>query len=222
MSRKKKYQTHNEERKSIRLAGYDYSQPGAYFITICVNKRLSLLGDVVGSAIALSELGRLTDRWWRKLSEKFSNIELDQYTIMPNHVHGVILIVGADPCVCPKSTDPRVCPKSTNTGEHAGSPLHRVVQWFKTMSTNEYFRAAKQKGMVRFERKLWQRGYYEHIVRNENELNRIREYILYNPLNWALDRENPLSENFNLEHDRYWKAIYEKGGNKHNIRQMQR
>jgi hypothetical protein len=91
--------------------------------------------------------------------------------------------------VCP-DTDLRVCPDTdtdeyTLGGEHIGSPLHTVIQWFKTMTTNEYIRGVKQNGWS------WQRNYYEHIVRNENELNRIREYIMNNPLQWELDRENP-------------------------------
>ena len=76
-------------------------------------------------------------------------------------------------------------------GEHTGSPLRAVVQWFKTMTTNEYIRGVKQNGWLRFDGKLWQRNYYDHIIRNENELNRIRRYIVDNPAKWQYDRENP-------------------------------
>lgn len=76
-------------------------------------------------------------------------------------------------------------------GEHIGSPLHRVVQWFKTMTTNEYIRNVTTKRWKPFSRRLWQRNYYEHVIRNEDKLNKIRQYIQFNPLKWHLDRENP-------------------------------
>ncbi len=103
---------------------------------------------------------------------------------MPNHIHGIIQItqiVGADLRVCPNN----------NQGEHIGSPLHKMVQWFKTMTTNEYIRNVKNNNWPPFNSKLWQRNYYEHIIRNERELNKIREYIIHNPLKWELDFENP-------------------------------
>ncbi len=120
---------------------------------------------------------------------------------MPNHFHAIISIVGADLCVCPDNAA---------KGEHTGSPLHRMIQWFKTMSTNEYIHAVKQMGWTPFDKKLWQRNYYERIICNDKELFRTREYIQNNPLNWEMDRENPSSKNFNLEHSLYWKEIIKK------------
>ena len=96
--------------------------------------------------------------------------------------------VGADLCVCPDD-----CRHGRTAGEHTGSPLHRVIQWFKTMTTNEYICGVKQHGWTPFPGKLWQRNYYEHIVRNENEMARIREYIMNNPAQWAADKENPFA-----------------------------
>jgi hypothetical protein len=93
--------------------------------------------------------------------------------------------VGADLRVCPNT---RVCPDSG--GAHAGAPLPTIVQWFKTMTTNEYIRMVKHAGWTPFQGRLWQRNYYEHIIRNERALERIRDYILTNPLHWHLDREN--------------------------------
>ncbi|PXF56977.1 MAG: hypothetical protein C4B58_11525 [Deltaproteobacteria bacterium] len=167
-------------RRSIRLKGYDYSQTGAYFVTICTQNRECLFGKIVDKEMILNDPGRMVEKWYRELENKFADIVCDQCTIMPNHIHFVIQTgVGADLRVCP------------DTGEHIGSPLHTVIQWFKTMTTNEYIRGVKQNGWSTFPGKLWQRNYYEHIVRNENELNRIREYIVNNPLQWELDRENP-------------------------------
>jgi len=163
---------HRPNRRSIRLPGYDYSQAGAYFVTICTKDRKCLFGDIVKREMVLNDAGQMVNKWYGELENKFSDIKCDQYTIMPNHFHAIIQNVGAnlgvrpndeDPRVCP--TDPRVCPNGKraagphaagdNTfgehtagehmaGEHIGSPLPRVIQWFKTMITNEYIRGVKQ------------------------------------------------------------------------------
>ena len=99
---------------------------------------------------------------------------------MPNHFHGIILIVGADLRVC-----------ADTTGAHIGAPLPEIVQWFKTMTTNEYICGIKSLGWIPFNTRLWQRNYYERIIRNEWELHRIRQYIADNPAQWMHDRENP-------------------------------
>ena len=116
-------------------------------------------------------------KWYFELPNKFPDIQCDQYIIMPNHIHFIIIIVGADLRVCPD-----------DIGEHIGSPLHKIIQWFKTMTTNEYIRNVKNNRWEPFDGKLWQRNYYEHIIRNEQELNKIREYIINNPLKWELDK----------------------------------
>jgi REP element-mobilizing transposase RayT len=146
----------------------------------------------------------MVEKWYGELENKFADIVCDQCAIMPNHVHFVIQTgVGADLRVCPDTGEQtfvgtHLCVRpDTDTdeytleGEHIGSPLHTVIQWFKTMTTNKYIRGVKQNGWSTFPGKLWQRNYYEHVIRNENELNRIREYIMNNPLEWELDRENP-------------------------------
>ena len=162
------------KRRSIRLKNYDYSQRGAYFITICAqNKELFFEAETVREMIK---------KWWKKIETEFSGIQNDAFVIMPNHVHGIIVNVGADP---------RVCPDERSKSEHTGSPLPKIVQWFKTMTTNEYIRGVKKEKWKSFNKRLWQRNYYEHIIRDENSLERIREYIINNPLKWHLDRENP-------------------------------
>ena len=184
---------------------YDYSQAGAYFVTICThNSEIFLVREDVKDMIFT---------FWHKLPEKFDNISIDAFIIMPNHVHGIIFLnepdpddssvgidtktqnnnntVGADPCVCPD------IPKTVNAqkmGEHMGSPLRtigHIVQWFKTMTTNNYIRGVKNNGWEPFEKRFWQRNYYEHIIRNEKELNQTHQYIIDNPLNWESDEENP-------------------------------
>jgi REP element-mobilizing transposase RayT len=188
-------------RRSIRLRGYDYSRAGAYFVSICTKDRKCLFGDIENQEMALNDAGRMVEKWYVELENKFQDIRCDKYIIMPNHFHAIILNigpvpVGADLCVCPD--DLRVCPDDyrygRTSGEHTGSPLHRVIQWFKTMTTNDYIRGVKQYGWAPFPGKLWQRNYYEHIVRNENEMSHIRQYIRNNPAQWASDKDNPSIE----------------------------
>jgi len=194
-------------RRSIWLKGYDYSRAGAYFVTVCVQGRQCLFGDVIDGEMQWNDAGRMVMKWWREIENKYPDIKCDEFICMPNHAHFIVVNVGADLCVCPGNTDKHanvgkygnadkhvgadlcVCPDEL--GEHAGSPLHRVVQWFKTMTTNGYIRGVKQNGWLPFSGKLWQRNYYEHIIRNDDEMNRIREYIEMNPARWAEDRENP-------------------------------
>ncbi|MBN2126630.1 MAG: hypothetical protein JW821_20185 [Deltaproteobacteria bacterium] len=184
-------------RQSIRLKRYDYSWPGGYFVTMCVQDRKCLFGDIRGGEMVLNDAGRMVQKWCGELNNKFPDIQCDEYIIMPNHFHAIIQNVGADLRVCP---DLRVCSQNEpnengagehRTGEHVGSPLHVVVQWFKTMTTNEYIRGVKRFHWMPFHGKLWQRNYYEHVIRNENEWNRIRDYITRNPMRWETDRENP-------------------------------
>ena len=126
-----KFHPEIHHRRSIRLQGYDYSRAGAYFVTICVQGRECLFGEIADGIMVLNKAGEMVDQWWRKLPEKFPNARLDQYSIMPNHFHGIIWIVGADPC-----DRPGVNGAGYNQGGHAGPPLPTMVQWFKTMTTH--------------------------------------------------------------------------------------
>lgn len=175
-----KYDPKIHHRRSIRMQNYDYSQPGYYFLTVCTHYWLCLFGEIDNGLMELNEAGQMIDKWWKKLNDKFTNVQILDYVIMPNHFHGIVNIVGADPCVCPKD------------GEHAGLPLQNIsmkdiVQWFKTMTTNEYIRNVKEYEWKPFKESLWQRNYYEHIIRNETSLEQIRGYILNNPSQWDQD-----------------------------------
>ncbi|MCG3114931.1 MAG: hypothetical protein LLH30_04550 [Candidatus Manganitrophus sp. SA1] len=154
-----------------------------------------------------NDAGRMIKKWWLELANKFPLVETDEYVIMPNHFHGILTIVGADLCVRPDfSPDPKPNSNSirpnpegpslvdSNAGAHIGAPLPKILQWFKTMTTNEYIRSIKQFHWSPFVGKLWQRNYYEHVIRNEDELTRVRQYIRDNPLNWETDEENPNRE----------------------------
>ena len=191
-----KFDPETRYRRSLRLRGYDYSQPGVYFVTVCTQSRKCLFGGIVAGEMVLNDAGRMVEKWCFALEDKFPDIQCDEYIVMPNHFHCIVVNVGADQRVCPDDGQscrivPMVMGEHNTMGEHTGSPLRAVVQWFKTMTTNEYIRGVKQNGWLRFDGKLWQRNYYDHIIRNENELNRIRQYIVNNPANWELDRENP-------------------------------
>lgn len=182
-------------RRSIRLRSFDYSREGAYFVTLCVQARQCLFGEVAGGVLTLNESGGMIAAWWRKIPEKFGNARLDEYVLMPNHFHGIISLVGADPCVRPGFSDPCVRPGSDpvdeRQGAHAGAPLHTMVQWFKTMTTNVYIRGVEQYSWPPYPGRLWQRNYYERVLRDEDELTRTRRYILDNPGQWHLDADNP-------------------------------
>ncbi len=183
-----KYEGHKHHRRSLRLKGYDYSQSGGYFVAVVTLDRACLFGEIVNGTIRLNESGQMVERWWFELKHKFPTIETDEFVVMPNHFHGVVVIaVGAGLRVGPH-------PEGTHAalqGTHVGVPLPAIVQWFKTMTTNEYMRGIKRSRWVPLRSRLWQRNYYEHIIRDEESLSRIREYILNNPAQWAFDRENP-------------------------------
>lgn len=175
-------------RRSIRLAGYDYSKAGLYFVTMVVQHRKCLFGTIgaepVGADLRVcpSPAGTTISRWYLELPRKFPDIVCREYVVMPNHFHCILENTGAQ-----KQTDDG---KRVVLGEHKGSPLHAVVQWFKTMTTNEYIRGVKNMGWQRFDGKLWQRNYWEHIIRNDYEYERIAQYIIDNPSKWHRDSLN--------------------------------
>lgn len=192
---KQTYNSGKHHRRSIRLQGYDYAQAGSYFITICTQNRACLFGAIVNGEMILNDAGLMVEKWFLELENKFPDIRCDEYIVMPNHFHGIITIVGADQRVCPViypndnlGEHKNALGKHVVLGEHVGSPLHRAVQWFKTMATNEYIRGVKNQRWPRFNGKLFQRNYYEHIIRNKRSYLRIAAYIRNNPANWKSDK----------------------------------
>ncbi len=209
-----------QNRRSIRLQGYDYSQAGAYFMTICTQNRKCRFGDIVDGKMRLNDAGRMIQTVWDELPRRDANIDLDIFIVMPNHIHGILVFHGrGESCIRPgpESSDDHsagdcraVHGKSGNchaggyhaggyhAGDHKDRPygtlpgmVGRIVQAFKSITTHEYIQGVKQNGWPSFSGKLWQRNYWEHIVRNETELNRIREYIHNNLGKWELDKLNP-------------------------------
>jgi REP element-mobilizing transposase RayT len=227
-------------RRSIRLQGYDYAQAGAYFVTICTQNRECFWGKVVDGEMVLNDAGQMVKAVWDSLPSRFPFIELDQFCVMPNHVHGIVVLTGHrsaqghHPPHAPGDHQDRPynpageqskgrgasCIRPTTshhppTGDHQDRPyatvratgdhkdrlykahgtlegtVARVIQAFKSITIYEYIMGVRHHEWRPFEGRLWQRNYYEHIIRNEDSLNRIREYIATNPLRWELDRENP-------------------------------
>jgi REP element-mobilizing transposase RayT len=185
-------------RKSIRLERYDYSQAGAYFITLCTQDWKCLFGKIINHVMQTNETGQIVSDSWQWLEKQYDHVELDEWIIMPNHVHGIILITNDD-----TNDDDSVCrggsrtalSEQDNSHGNEGSPtalsakrkpIGRLIGAFKTVSTKHMNELRHTPG-----KKLWQRNYWEHIVRNESELNRIREYIYNNPKQWELDKLYP-------------------------------
>ncbi len=169
-------------RRSVRLQGYDYSQPGAYFVTVCTHGGDCILGDVVDGQVRLSSLGDVVRRVWHGLEERFERIELDSFVVMPNHVHGIVVIT---PVVGARVGAIHELPLQGRT-QRRRMLLPKVVGYFKMNASRAINGLRGTPGTP-----VWQRNYYEHVVRGEWELRAIQQYILDNPFNWQLDRENP-------------------------------
>jgi REP element-mobilizing transposase RayT len=161
------------ERKIIRLKNYDYSSAGGYFVTICTQNRKCLFGKIRAGQMMLNDIGQMICEKWEWLAKQYDYVELDEWVIMPNHMHGIIVITN-------RRGGSRTAPKKKR------KPLGRLIGAFKTVTTKQINQIQATPG-----KKLWQRSYYEHVIRNENELDLVRKYIVDNPLQWESDRENP-------------------------------
>ncbi len=182
-----KYEPKIHHRRSIRLAGYDYSRAGLYFITICTQNRLCLFGNVNNDDMILNDAGKMIAIQWLDLKQRFIDVDFGEYIVMPNHFHGII--VGAPLVGAQNRTG------QPNTGQPQGiapttmqNTVGDIVGVFKSITTNEYIRGVKQFNWSRFNKKLWQRNYYEHIIRDENSYLHLSEYIQNNPLKWHEDK----------------------------------
>lgn len=168
-----KYNPDIHHRHSIRLKGYDYSQPGAYFVTIVTHQRQCLFGEIVNGKINLNDGGKIAEQFWNDIPKHFPNTIMDEFVIMPNHIHGIIILNNNGLIIGAKNFSPQQNERPRGTTQSIGS----IVRGFK-IGVTKWFRQNSNIHSV------WQRNYYEHIIRNEIELNKIREYILNNPLNW--------------------------------------
>jgi putative transposase len=182
-----RFDPEKHHRRSIRLKGYDYRRQGAYFVTICTHDRLCLFGEVVGGEMRLNEYGRIALGCWKEIPLHFPQAELDAFVVMPNHVHGIIVLtVGARHAVPLQNG---ISEKTEQFGKPVAGSIPTIIRSFKSATTRHINALRGTPGSP-----VWQRNYYEHIIRNEESLNRIREYIKTNPLRWAMDSENPYRE----------------------------
>ncbi len=159
------------KRKRLRLKHYDYSQQGLYFLTICCQHHFCYFGSISNNEMQLNDAGLMIAKWYSKIPDKFTNFAIHDYVVMPNHFH-CILEIG----------------QSETTVGHLNPTLPSVVQWFKTMTSNDYIKNVKTNNWQRFNKKLWQRSYYEHVIRNEQNHEKIVDYIQYNPQKWENDK----------------------------------
>ena len=158
-------------RKLNRLKNYDYSQAGHYYVTVCTKDRHECLGAIKDGAMIFNECGEIVDRYWAQIPQHYGNVRLDEFVVMPNHVHGIIIIdgiVGTEHCSVPTI-------KLVS--------LSQIIKSFKDVTTKQI----RSQCGIHFS---WQRSFHDHIIRDEYDLDRIREYIANNPFKWDDDIEN--------------------------------
>lgn len=184
-------------RRSLRWRKHNYTSPGLYYVTICIQDHRCLLGNVESGVMRLSGAGRMVDGAWLNIPHQFPTMQLDEYVVMPNHFHGIVQIreesrvaeVGATREVAVTAREQNS--KTLRAGSGHFSLLGNLIGAFKSLTTDEYIRGVHRLGWGKFQGHFWQRNYYDHVVRDHNELEKIREYISQNPLIWTCDRYNP-------------------------------
>ena len=209
------YNPNIHHRRSVRLQGYDYSQAGLYFITICCDRRLCRFGNIENGEMKLNEFGKIAFDAWTKTPQLRPNVALGEFVIMPNHIHGIIYllhspdvvgkgelhspdvvgrgelhspdVVGKGELHSPDNKMNELHSSDNNNGE-CNSPLRGPSQTIGAIVRGYKSSVTKQLGIMGFDEKLWQRNYYEHIIRNEQSYNNISNYIINNPAKWQEDK----------------------------------
>ena len=187
-----KYDPNKHHRQSIRLPGYDYSQSGAYFVTICADRRQCLFGDVVDGQMRLNQYGAIVAETYQWLCQRYPYLISDEWIVMPNHFHAIMVITDKPrrgvSRNAPTINKQRTTDNSNNLSKSTikRKPLGRLIGAFKTVSTKKINILQDAPGTT-----LWQRNYYEHIIRNQDAMDKIRQYIVNNPLSWENDRLHP-------------------------------
>ena len=169
-----------KNRRSVRLKGYDYTSPGAYYVTIATYQRELLFGEIVDGKMVLNARGKIVWECWYEISKHFPHVELGAFVVMPNHVHGIIEIINVDNG---RGTIYRA-PTQEEFQKPVKGSLPTIMRTFKAAVTRRVGRELNETG-------IWQRNYYEHVIRNQQDWERIHNYILANSVNWDGDKENP-------------------------------
>ena len=200
-----RYDPARHHRRSIRLRGYDDTQAGAYFVTICTHRRVLLFGQVVDGEMMLNEWGKIVWEEWFKTAQVRPYVELfdDEFVVMPNHIHGIIWIVEMSPTV---GATRRVAPTGGHPRGPAPDSLGAIIGQFKSIVTKRINALRGTPGV-----RVWQRNYFEHIIRNQRALNATRRYIAENPLRWHLDRYNPAATGPDPQARGLWRMLQTDG-----------
>lgn len=162
-------------RKNLRIPGYNYKSNGYYFVTCCTENRLPLFGDIINGKMNLNEAGDMVHMKITNTSRYYPDVHIDTFVVMPDHIHMVIVLDG---------------PGRTRRSAPTDVGIPDVVKTIKTYATLRYIQEVRNNNWQPFFKRLWQRGYHEHIIRNENDLNRVREYIINNPITWHTNKYN--------------------------------
>ncbi len=176
-------------RKSLRLQGFDYTSVGAYFLTVCAREKKCLFGEVRGGRTVPNELGALAERCWQEIPSHVPDLACDEFVLMPNHVHGILFIFPpSGSLVGARHVVPVEVVQAESFGRPVPGSIPTIIRCFKAAVTKESRVLLRQPGL-----RVWERGYYEHVIRDGADLKEIRRYIIENPAKWESDRENPWS-----------------------------
>ena len=188
MVQKPKFDSQKHHRRSIRLQEYDYSQAGAYYVTIVTYHRDCLFGEIINEEMILNVFGKIADECWRAIPDHFPNVELGAYVIMPNHVHGIIVITNGETIIGATPRRGMIYRAPTENIEQFGKPvkesLPTIIRTYKAAVTRIIGREHNATS-------IWQRNYYEHIIRDEKDLQNKTDYINANLSLWDDDENNP-------------------------------
>ncbi len=165
------------ERKYLRLKEYDYSQNWFYFVTICTKNRENIFGEIIDGKMVLNEYGKIVEKCFLEITQHYQNVQLDEFVIMPNHFHWIIIIVGDDYY--------RSDMNNGNENIHSLPNLSNIIKWFKIWCTKQI--NSIQNDFIFF----WQKSFFDVIIKNDEQLNKTRQYILDNPLKREFDKNNP-------------------------------
>jgi len=183
-----KYNPNKHHRRTIRLQGYDYSTPNAYFVTICTQNRACLFGDITEDGMQLNNAGSMIQTCWEELPLRFPMLKLDAYIVMPNHFHAIATLTTTS---YTSEASESIVRSASRRGTAGAFTLGDIVGAFKSITTTAYIRQVRQSQWPPFDRRLWQQNYWEHIIRSSTELDHIRKYIQTNPAKWYNDQLHP-------------------------------
>jgi REP element-mobilizing transposase RayT len=171
-----------QNRKAMRLKNYDYNQSGAYFITICIQQRECLLGNITNGMLQLNEYGEIVNKIWSELPKYFQSIDIDAAVIMPNHFHGIV--INCDRNISTQNSTAYI--QESSLFYQRKTKLGKIIAYFKYQTTKLINQKRTMEGV-----RVWQRNYYDHIIRSQESLEILRKYIIENPLHWTTDQLHP-------------------------------